>query len=77
MDRVDPGEAPAAAGAGHGQDRLGRARGAATGHPTGPRSSPEGEGTFGVLSTRDHHITRKQKKQSLILAKPNNIMYID
>lgn len=31
----------------------------------------------GALSATDLHIRRKQKKQSLILSKPNNIMYID
>lgn len=51
--------------------------GAAREHPRASSLLPAGECALRVLSAIDLHITRKQKKQSLILSKPNNIMYID
>lgn len=56
---------------------AGTGTGAALEHPRASSLLPVGEGAPGVLSARDLHIARKQKKQSLILSKPNNIMYID
>lgn len=56
-------------------ERIRGCRGARTGR--GCSLLPAGQGALGALSAIDLHIRRKQKKQSLILSKPNNIMYID